>query len=73
MHHLTLGSRVLQAAKDRGIEIAFLPFRSPELNPCEDLWRGLKGEIAAKARMCMSQHMLHRVSMSSEKVVLSDQ
>lgn len=39
--------RVLQAAKDVGIEIAFLPFRSPELNPCEDLWRGLKGEVAA--------------------------
>lgn len=39
--------RVLQAAADHNIEIRFLPFRSPELNPCEDLWRGLKGEIAA--------------------------
>lgn len=39
--------RVLQAAKDAGVEIGFLPFRSPELNPCEDLWRGLKGDVAA--------------------------
>jgi hypothetical protein len=29
------------------IEIVWLPFRSPELNPCEDLWRLLKGVIAA--------------------------
>jgi transposase len=39
--------RVLQAAKEVGIEIGFLPFRSPELNPCEDLWRGLKSDVAA--------------------------
>lgn len=30
-----------------GIEVAWLPFRSPELNPCEDLWRHLKRLIAA--------------------------
>jgi transposase len=30
-----------------GIEIAWLSFRSPELNPCEDLWRRLKAVVAA--------------------------
>jgi transposase len=39
--------RVRDAAQAVGITVAFLPFRSPELNPCEDLWRGLKAEIAA--------------------------
>jgi transposase len=42
-HHPT---RVLQAAAAVGVEIAWLPFRAPELNPCEDLWRVLKGTIA---------------------------
>ena len=27
--------------------LAFLPFRSPELMPLEDLWRGLKATVAA--------------------------
>ena len=39
--------RVRDAAAAVGIAVAFLPFRSPELNPCEDLWRGLKQEVAA--------------------------
>jgi transposase len=39
--------RVLEAALAAKIEIAWLPFRSPELNPCEDLWRLLKSDIAA--------------------------
>lgn len=39
--------RVRAAAQQAGITIVFLPFRSPELNPCEDLWRQLKAEIAA--------------------------
>ncbi len=29
------------------IEIVKLPFRSPELNPLEDLWRSLKAVVAA--------------------------
>jgi transposase len=36
-----------EAAAAAGIEIAWLPFRSPELNPCEDLWRRLKATVAA--------------------------
>jgi transposase len=39
--------RVREAAQAVGITVAFLPFRSPELMPLEDLWRGLKADIAA--------------------------
>ena len=35
------------AAEAAGVELAWLPFRSPELNPCEDLWRHLKATVAA--------------------------
>jgi transposase len=35
------------AAALAGVELAWLPFRSPELNPCEDLWRHLKATVAA--------------------------
>lgn len=35
------------AAQASGIEIVKLPFRSPELNPLEDLWRSLKAVVAA--------------------------
>ena len=38
---------VQQALGAAGIRVAWLPFRSPELNPCEDLWRHLKRLIAA--------------------------
>lgn len=38
---------VQAAAAAAGIEIAWLPLRAPELNPCEDLWRHLKGVVAA--------------------------
>ncbi len=39
--------RVLAAAEAAHITIAWLPFRSPELNPLEDLWRLLKAAVAA--------------------------
>ncbi len=39
--------RVRDAAQAVGITLAFLPFRSPELMPLEDLWRGLKATVAA--------------------------
>ena len=35
------------AAVDQEIELLRLPFRAPELNPLEDLWRSLKGVVAA--------------------------
>jgi transposase len=39
--------RVRTAAHAAGITVAFLPFRSPELMPLEELWRGLKATVAA--------------------------
>ena len=39
--------RVRDAAGAVGIAIASLPFRSPELMPLEDLWRGLNATVAA--------------------------
>ena len=35
------------AAGAAGVELAFLPFRAPELMPLEELWRGLKQTVAA--------------------------
>jgi transposase len=43
-HHTRV---VRQTTAEAGIELAWLPFRSPELNPCEDLWRQLKAVVAA--------------------------
>jgi transposase len=39
--------RVVDAAATAHITIAWLPFRSPELMPCEDLWRLAKAKVAA--------------------------
>jgi transposase len=39
--------RVRDAAQAAHITLAFLPFRSPELMPLEELWRGLKTSVAA--------------------------
>ncbi len=38
---------VREALAAANIEVAWLPFRSPELNPVEDLWRHLKAHVAA--------------------------
>jgi DDE superfamily endonuclease len=38
---------VRDALEAAGITIGWLPFRAPELNPCEDLFRVLKAHIAA--------------------------
>jgi transposase len=39
--------RVLAAAARAHITSAWLPFRAPELNPCEDRWRLMKAVVAA--------------------------
>jgi transposase len=36
-----------EAAEELSVEIVKLPFRSPQLNPLEDLWRSLKAVVAA--------------------------
>lgn len=43
-HHTRAVRAVAEAG---GIALGWLPFRSPELNPCEDLWRQLKATVAA--------------------------
>lgn len=43
-HHPKVVRQVAEAAH---LQIAFLPFRAPELMPCEDLWRQLKAVVAA--------------------------
>jgi transposase len=43
-HHTRLMRDTAAAA---GITLGWLPFRAPELNPCEDLWRRLKAVVAA--------------------------
>jgi transposase len=39
--------RVATAARLAGIDLAFLPFRSPELMPLEEAWRSAKAVVAA--------------------------
>ena len=43
-HHTHVARETAEAT---GIAIVPLPFRSPELMPCEDVWRGMKGVVAA--------------------------
>jgi transposase len=51
---------VQTALATAGIEVAWLPFRSPELNPCEDLWRHLKGVVAANRVYPVVQELADR-------------
>ncbi len=51
---------VRQAAEAAGITRTFLPFRAPELNPCEDLWRQLKGVVAANRAYATVEDLLDR-------------
>lgn len=39
--------RVQAVAEAMHITLAFLPYRAPELMPCEDLWRLMKAVVAA--------------------------
>ncbi len=44
LHH---PKRVQAMAETAHIQLAFLPFRAPELTPCDDLWRLAKAMVAA--------------------------
>jgi transposase len=44
LHHPKVVRHAAEAAR---ITLAFLPFRAPELMPCDDLWRQLKAVVAA--------------------------
>jgi transposase len=52
--------RVRDAAAAAGITLAFLPFRSPELMPLEELWRGLKATVAANRCYPSLDDLTHR-------------
>lgn len=52
--------RVRDAAAAAGITLAFLPFRSPELMPLEDLWRGLKQTVAANRGYASLEELVAR-------------
>jgi transposase len=43
-HHTHVARETAEAT---GITIVPLPFRAPELMPCEDVWRGMKRVVAA--------------------------
>jgi transposase len=64
--------RVRDAAQAARITLAFLPFRSPELMPLEDLWRGLKATVAANRCYASLEELADRAvdwrdSMSDEE------
>jgi transposase len=52
--------RVLAAAAAAQITIAFLPFRAPELMPCEDLWRRTTAVVAANRVYASVQELAER-------------
>lgn len=52
--------RVRDVAQEAAITLAFLPFRSPELMPLEDLWRGLKTTVAANRCYLSLQELTER-------------
>jgi len=52
--------RVRDAAATVGIILVFLPFRSPELMPLEELWRGLKQSVAANRCYASLEELVSR-------------
>jgi transposase len=56
-HHPKWVQAVATAAN---IHLAFLPFRAPELMPCEDLWRLVKAQIAANRVYAAVQEQAER-------------
>jgi transposase len=56
-HHPKRVRAVAAAAK---IQLAFLPFRAPELMPCEDLWRLMKAVVAANRAYAAVQEQAER-------------
>jgi len=52
--------RVRDGATAAGITLAFLPFRSPELMPLEEVWRGLKQTVAANRCYASLEELVSR-------------
>ena len=57
-HHPRRGAA---AAAGAHIQMAWLPFRSPALMPCDDLWRRAKAEVAA--------HRPYREDQAAEELI----
>jgi transposase len=52
--------RVVAAAEAAHIAIAFLPFRAPQLMPCEALWRRTQAVVAANRVYASVQDLAER-------------
>lgn len=52
--------RVRDTAAEAGITLAFLPFRSRELMPLEEVWRGLKQTVAANRCYASLEELVRR-------------
>lgn len=52
--------RVQAVAEAAHIQLAFLPFRAPDLLPCEDLWRLSKAVVAANRAYAAVQEQAER-------------
>ena len=63
--------RVVAAAERVHITIAWLPFRAPELTPCEDLWRLMKAVVAAN-RCAASLDLLAQQAVAWLAALLPD-
>lgn len=64
--------RVRETALAANITIAFLPCRSPELMPLEDLWRGLKATVAANRCYPTLKELAERASTWMEAMTDDD-
>ncbi len=56
-HHTRLARKTAEAM---GITILPLPFRSPELMPCEDVWRPMKRVVAANRAYANVDELVQR-------------
>lgn len=63
---------VRQAAEAAQIALAFLPFRAPELMPCEDLWRQLKAVVAANRAYATVTELVERAVAWLEAIPPTD-
>lgn len=68
--HHTRAART--AAETAGVEIAWLPFRSPELNACEDLWRRLKAVVAANRCYAQVDELAERATAWLDHLTTAD-
>jgi transposase len=66
----------LTHSRDLGIELVFLPFRSPHLNPVEHLWRHIKAGVCSnhqfssiEAEMAAVQKFIHDLPPRSLQVL----